>query len=186
MMGGRSAAFWLRAYPRRWRAERALEMLAVIEEQTGPSRRLETRSIVDLVLGGWVTRLRMRPPLRVVAAYRLIDRRPDARYDDWLRDDVDGVLFPWRDALWTPVALLPLVLLVAQVWSDAWVNFVLTAPLLVVGQAIVTSVGRSRRVAHLFPPAPGADVGPFLPYRGLDGTVASTSRAVVRDADARR
>ncbi|ROS31764.1 hypothetical protein [Cellulomonas sp. PhB150] len=186
MKGGRSASVWLRAYPRRWRAVRASEMLTVLEEQAGPTRRLDARTVVDLVLGGWATRVRMRPPLRVVAAYRLFDRRPAARYDAWLRDDVDGLLFPLRDALWTPVALLPLVLLIAQVWSDAWVNFVLTAPVLVVGQAIVTAFGRSRRIAHLFPPPPGPDVGPFLPYRGLDGVVASTDRAVVLDPDARR
>ncbi|RHA37806.1 hypothetical protein D1825_16380 [Cellulomonas rhizosphaerae] len=54
------------------------------------------------------------------------------------------------------------------------------------GQAIVTAVLRSTRIEHLFPPPAGSDVGPFLPYRGLDGTAPSTDRAVVLDPRTRR
>ncbi|HEX7806008.1 MAG TPA: hypothetical protein VF413_07590 [Cellulomonas sp.] len=41
----RSVAFWLRAYPRRWRAVRAAEVTAVLADLAGPPpRRLDARA----------------------------------------------------------------------------------------------------------------------------------------------
>ena len=87
----RSVHRWLRAYPRRWRRERADEVTALLADLAGPdATRLSAGTVVGLVRAGWATRLRTRPPLRHVLAYRLMDRRVPARYRGWVRDDIEA------------------------------------------------------------------------------------------------
>ena len=94
----RSAGFWLHAYPRRWRAARGEEVLGVLADLAAPgTRRLNARSAFDLVRGGWATRLREHPPFGAWLAYRLLDRRLPAHLP-WVRDDLDGPLYPARMA----------------------------------------------------------------------------------------
>ncbi|RYV51474.1 hypothetical protein [Pengzhenrongella frigida] len=93
----RSAALWLRAYPRRWRAARAAEMTEVLADLAEPgASRLGLRDAVDVIRNGWATRWREHPPARPWLAFRLTDRRLPAQYDAWLWDDLTGGLYPFR------------------------------------------------------------------------------------------
>ena len=106
----RSVAFWLRAYPRRWRAVRGAEVTAVLADLAGPdARRLDARAAVGLVRGGWATRWREHPPPRLWWKYRVLRRRLPRPYRAWMRDDVEGFWFPLRMNLALPVMLLPLL-----------------------------------------------------------------------------
>ena len=93
----RSVAFWLRAYPRRWRGVRAAEVTAVLADIAGPdARRLDARAIAGIVRGGWATRWREHPPLHTYLGYRFFELPIPARYRDWARDDIEGSWFPVR------------------------------------------------------------------------------------------
>ena len=53
----RSIRFWMRAYPRRWRAVRGEELLWLVVDLAGAdARRLGAGAAIDLVRGGWATR----------------------------------------------------------------------------------------------------------------------------------
>ena len=108
----RSAVFWLRAYPRRWRVARGEEVLGVLVDLAAPgARRIGPRSAFDLVRGGWATRLRDRPPLGAWLLYRSFDRRIPG-HEAWLRDDIDGALGPARRylfAMWPIIVMLLLI-----------------------------------------------------------------------------
>lgn len=85
----RSAAFWLRAYPPSWRAERAAEVTAVLVDLADDdARRLDARTALGLLRGGIATRWRQTPPPWVYLPYRMFDIRVPARYRDWVRQDV--------------------------------------------------------------------------------------------------
>ena len=87
----RSAAFWLRAYPPAWRAQRADEVTAVLVDLAPDgARRLDARTALDLLRGGLATRWRQTPPLHVYLAYRMFDVRVPAQYRDWVRQDITG------------------------------------------------------------------------------------------------
>lgn len=108
----RSVAFWLRSYPRRWRALRAGEMTAVLADIAGPhAGRLDAAAAWGLLRGGWATRWREHPPLVVYVRYRLFGRRIPEQHREWARDDIDGLWFPVRYAvtgswvLWTVILL---------------------------------------------------------------------------------
>jgi hypothetical protein len=108
----RSVRRWLRAYPRRWRRERADEMTALLADLAQPdATRLGVRTGLGLVRAGWATRARTRPPLRHVLAYRLLDRRVPAPYRAWARDDIEGEGSPVR-VLLSVAAVLAIVLVV--------------------------------------------------------------------------
>jgi hypothetical protein len=93
----RSVAFWLRAYPRRWRAVRAAEVAAVLIDIAGPgARRLDAAAAVGLLRGGWATRRREHPTLGVYLSYRLRERPIQASCREWARDDIEGSWFPVR------------------------------------------------------------------------------------------
>lgn len=105
----RSVAFWLRAYPRRWRELRALELTAVLTDLAAPGvRRLDARSALGLVLAGWATRWREHPPPQLWWRYRVLRRRLPRPYRQWMRDDVEGFWFPLRMNLAVPLMLQPL------------------------------------------------------------------------------
>jgi hypothetical protein len=96
----RSVAFWLRAYPRRWRTVRSAEVTAVLADLAGPdAQRLDARAAAGLVLGGWTTRWRGHPPLHTYLAYRFLDMPIPRQYRYWARDDLAGPLYSVRLAL---------------------------------------------------------------------------------------
>lgn len=110
----RSVRWWLRAYPRRWRAAHGAELFGLVVDLAAPdARRLGWRSALDLVRGGWATRLRERPPLHIWLGYRLFGRRIPAAFRDWAVDDIDGFWFPVRGfvaAVWWQPLLFYVVL----------------------------------------------------------------------------
>ncbi|HEX5332528.1 MAG TPA: hypothetical protein VFW79_07795 [Cellulomonas sp.] len=108
----RSVAFWLRAYPRRWRSVRAAEVTAVLADLAGPdAQRLDARAAAGLVRGGWATRWREHPPLHTYLAYRFFNVAIPARYRDWARDDLAGPLYGARLALARSTFMLPMLAL---------------------------------------------------------------------------
>lgn len=87
----RSAAWWLRAYPPSWRAERADEVTAVLLDLAPDgARRLDARTALGLLRGGLATRWRQTPPPWVYLPYRMFDVRVPARYRDWVRRDISS------------------------------------------------------------------------------------------------
>lgn len=98
----RSARFWLRAYPPRWRRLHGDEALAVLldlapaPDDAGPPRGIGAREAWGLVRAGWALRWREHPPLGRWLLYRLFDARLPARYWWWVADDIHGALYPWR------------------------------------------------------------------------------------------
>ena len=108
----RSVAFWLRAYPRRWRAVRGAEVQALAADLAAPgATRLDARSAAGLVVGGWATRWRTRPPWRVYLLYSGFERRIPPRYRAWAADDLEGRFYGLRLALRGPgAAILAMVL----------------------------------------------------------------------------
>ncbi len=101
----RSARFWLRAYPRRWRDLHGDEALAVLldlapEPDDGAAPRgIGAREAWGLVRAGWALRWREHPPLGRWLLYRSLDLRLPARYWWWVADDIHGALYPWRVTL---------------------------------------------------------------------------------------
>ncbi|HWJ84590.1 MAG TPA: hypothetical protein VNR62_04130, partial [Cellulomonas sp.] len=59
----RSAAFWLRAYPRWWRAERGGEVVAVLADLAPGATRLSWTTAAGIVVHGWAERWRAHPPV---------------------------------------------------------------------------------------------------------------------------
>ncbi|MCG2803084.1 MAG: hypothetical protein L6311_13440 [Cellulomonas sp.] len=102
----RSARFWLRAYPVRWRAVRGDELIGVLRDLAGPeATRLSLRESLGLLRSGWATRWRDGPPLRTRLAYRWLDRPIPPRYREWARDDIDGRWYDTRRMLLAPIAV---------------------------------------------------------------------------------
>ncbi len=101
----RSARFWLRAYPRRWRELHGDEALAVLldlapePDDGGAPRGIGAREAWGLVRAGWALRWREHPPLGRWLLYRSLDLRLPARYWWWVADDIHGALYPWRRAV---------------------------------------------------------------------------------------
>ncbi len=131
----RSARFWLRAYPSRWRERHGEEALAVLldleppgatPDGARPGRGIGAREAWGLVRAGWALRRREHPPLGPWLLYRLFDARLPARYWWWVADDIHGALYPWRRAIGTialvnatQLVLPGLLSLVALFASDA-------------------------------------------------------------------
>lgn len=142
----RSAAFWLRAYPRRWRVARGAEVTAVLTDLApAGATRLDLRSALGLLRGGWATRWRERPPVRVLIGYRWFQTVPPGRYRAWVRDDIEGPLFPARDMAWRMSPLVAIYLLGA-------VNGTYPAAFLIGYLLLLVAIGgfastRSRRTA---------------------------------------
>jgi len=171
----RSARFWLRAYPRRWRAARGEEVLGVLLDLAAPGeRRVGARTALDLVRGGWATRLRGRPPLLPWLGYALLGRRIPTPYRAWAKDDIESpfgavwavlmffllawVMVPWVNIYRDPpfVGLMIAAMTLGQATSARRRRFELSERHLVprpgevvhAGQLVVQAVPR-RRVAAL-------------------------------------
>jgi hypothetical protein len=88
----------LTAYPPEWREQRGAELVDTVLDLLGPgATRVGPRLAVNLVVGGWLTRLREHPPPRAWLAYRIRGRRLPARWRAWVRRDVTGRFFIVRD-----------------------------------------------------------------------------------------
>ena len=98
----RSARFWMRAYPRRWRVARGQELLGVLFDLAAPGATgVGARTAFDLLRGGWATRWREHPPFGAWVAYRVINRTLPRQYRAWAKDDIDGIWFALRQAIST-------------------------------------------------------------------------------------
>ncbi|MEP7762652.1 DUF5313 family protein [Sanguibacter sp. 25GB23B1] len=87
----RSARFWLRAYPRRWRAAFGDDLVGVLSEISAAGTvRVPAREAAAIVQGGWALRLREHPPLLRWLGYRFFERRLPERYQHWVADDILG------------------------------------------------------------------------------------------------
>jgi len=161
----RSVRFWLRAYPRRWRVARADEVVEVLADLAGPeARRVDGRTAIGLLVAGIAARWRMRPPVRVVARYRLRGLRPSAAYDAWLHDDLDGIFYAVRQLAWRAPFLAALVA-ITQMWQGPpWLVGLVAA----VALGLVSDTLGRRRLRRLYFHPPSDELGHFQPYRGLD------------------
>ena len=92
----RRARFWMRAFPARFNAAHADEMLGTLADTAAPNAtRLNWRTRFDLVRAGWWERLRDRPNPRLWLRYQLTGRLPE-RWHAWMFDDLDA---PWKKLL---------------------------------------------------------------------------------------
>ncbi|WP_258724650.1 hypothetical protein [Cellulomonas sp. NS3] len=163
----RSAALWLRAYPRRWRTARASELTEVLRDLAAPgAERVDARTALSLVRSGWATRRRSHPPLGAYLRYRLLDRPLPPRWEGWQRDDVHGRLFPVRFALTRTVGIAVLLGLLSLVERGTGWDLVdpRVTVLYLVGFPIALTLLKA--ITHRRPvPVPERDdLGPFLPY----------------------
>jgi len=149
----RSARLWLRAYPRRWRAARGEELLGVLADLAAPgARRVGPSTAFDLLRGGWLTRLRLHPPLHRWAAYRLLDVQLPAGFRMWAYDDISGSLFGAREKLVVPAFL------VVAMWLGGAVDAPFLAGYLVLAALISAAPAdylRRRSILRHVAPHPG-------------------------------
>jgi len=160
----RSARFWLRAYPPRWRRARADEVLAVLMDLAAPgARRVGIGTALDLLRGGWATRWREHPPLWTWFTYRW-DKRIPRRYRAWAADDIAGWAYPMRRV--ASVYWIYVVLMVQSLMSPGagglrwWIWLVVMVALLGLSMVVVPEKNRDRaRQRHLAAEA-GEPLGP--------------------------
>ena len=92
----RSARFWLRVYPPRWRELHEDEVIGVLEELAPDgARRVGTGAVLDLVRAGLTYRVRGRPDPLSWVLYRFFDL-PIRGFIGWVADDIDGRWFLLR------------------------------------------------------------------------------------------
>lgn len=113
-----------------------------------------------------------RPPLGVVVRYRLLGRRPDTRYDEWLHADLDSRWYPLHGVPGTLAA----VALTYGCWAVGaalgwWspldpVLAVALALVITVAGVVRAAIGRDATRDRLF----GGvwEIGHFQPYRHLE------------------
>jgi hypothetical protein len=103
----------LRAFPRRFRTARDVEITATFREAelAGDEHPYGARALADIVVAGWTERLRTHPPLGQFLKYRLFDGRLDPQWHRWMFDDVRG-WFGARRGAWVsaPLIILAVVL----------------------------------------------------------------------------
>jgi hypothetical protein len=125
MNADRRLALALRAFPKRFRAARADEIMGTVAEvrAAGGGDGVGRRELVDLVLAGWAERWRTRPPMRTMLRYRWFEGRLDQRWHAWMFDDLRG-WYPLRHWLRSLVGMLVLSLtlqwVVDGVIGNAW------------------------------------------------------------------
>ena len=176
----RSARFWLRAYPRRWRAARGEEVLGLLADLAGPGDgRLDARTAVNLVRGGWATRWREHPPLGPWLLYRMFDRRIPREYRGWAHDEIDGFWYPVRTYLsqfWWLLVMAVLLRSGREATTSLVVAFGVAA---VAGMVLWPSYHRHQaRLKHLVlrpgePLVPGVYVNREVPRERVDARSGS-------------
>lgn len=180
----RSAALWLRAYPRRWRDVRAAEVTEVLRDLAAPgAERVDARTALSLVRGGWATRRHDRPPLGTYLRYRLLDRPLPPPWEAWGRDDVDGRLFPVRFALTRTVGVALVLTVMTLVERATGWNLVDPRATTVFLVGFPVGLTLLKAVTHRRPPRPVPerdDLGPFLPYVPLTPEPAREPRRLLR------
>ena len=160
----RSARFWLRAYPRRWRAAFGDDFVGVLAEVSEPrTARVPAREATAIVKGGWALRLREHPPLLRWLGYRFLDLRLPLRYQHWVVDDILGRFYVARTYFTAVVVLAGFsgYLALTRDWDELRGIFASYLVFLVVMSfSFVTPAGRrSRRAAwqrHVSPEVPGS------------------------------
>lgn len=163
----RSAALWLRAYPRRRRTARASEVTEVLRDLAAPgAERVDAGTALGLVRSGWARRWRDHPPLGAYLRHRLLDRPLPPRWEAWGRDDVHGRLFPVRFALTRTVGVAILLGLMSLVERGTGWNLVDRRVTVIYLVAFPIALTLLKAITHRRPaPAPECDdLGPFLPY----------------------
>jgi hypothetical protein len=112
----RRLALALRAFPKRFRASRADEILGTVAEAraAGDGDGVGRRELVDLVLAGWAERRRTRPPTWALFRYHWLDGRLDQRWHAWMFDDLRGwyPLRHWLRTLFSMAAVIVMIVLV--------------------------------------------------------------------------
>ena len=117
----RSVRRWLRAYPLWWREWRGEEMLGVLEELADDgARRVDLRTGLGLVRGGWATRWRHRPPWHRFVLYRLGFVRLPERYRWWAAQDIQGRFFPLRESF---LGVLTVLMFLPFLWGPGRASF---------------------------------------------------------------
>jgi hypothetical protein len=175
---------WMRAYPRRWREARGQELVDVVVDLAGPgARRLDARSVFDLVRGGWATRWREHPLPHTWLLYRTFDRRIPVAYRSWALDDIDGFWYPMRRFLGTAWLVFLIVLIPSQPRGLGEVSvgvFVMVAFMVVSSMFIAPQWYRSQaRLKHVAPkfgevPIEGAPVAGNVPRQRVTARSALT------------
>jgi len=179
----RSARFWLRAYPRRWRAARGEELLGVLADLAAPgAARIDARTALDLVRAGWLTRLRTRPPLHRWLGYRLLDARLPKGFRAWAYDDISGPLYGAR------VQMIMGLIVAVILWRASFDGALVAAYLALLVLVSATPAGYRHRQAILrhVAPRPGEMLfrGQLVVADGPRHRVAARSglRAIVATA----
>ena len=154
-----SARFWLRAYPRHWRAERADEVTAVLLDLAPDgARRLDARTALGLLRGGIATRWRGTPSPRVYLPYRLLGLRVPPEHREWVYRDLTTPGYQRRDLLWRSwVFALPLYAsVVGGRWGDTLTMWaVIGLPVLATVLVVRWAPARRRRLVHHVRPRAG-------------------------------
>jgi hypothetical protein len=168
-----SIEFWMRAYPRRWRQARGQELVDVVVDLAGSgAQRLDPRSAIDLVRGGWATRWREHPLPHTWLLYRMLDRRIPVAYRSWGLDDIDGFWYPMRRFLGVTWPIYAMVLITSPSWGFGEIpvrSFVMAA-IMVVSSMFIRPEGirNEARLKHVAPrfgevPVEGALVAGEVP-----------------------
>lgn len=111
MNGPRRLGWALRAFPRRFRTQRAAEVEATFHEaeRAGDMHPYGIAALFDVVVAGWSERARTRPPLGAYLKYRLLSGRLEPRWHPWMFDDLDG-WFIVRRSIWIATQLVAILM----------------------------------------------------------------------------
>jgi hypothetical protein len=105
----------LRAFPRRFRAEKAEELRSAVADaaDAGDAGAYGLRAMVDVVRAGWAERRRTRPPFGAYLRYRNGGRLAP-RWHPWMLDDLQG-WYPLRRAVVAAASYLTMMTVVLGV-----------------------------------------------------------------------
>ncbi|MEQ1699741.1 MAG: hypothetical protein ABMA25_06505 [Ilumatobacteraceae bacterium] len=141
----------LRAYPRRLRAAKGAEVHGAVADaaDAGDAAFIDARSLVGLIVAGWMVRWRAHPPPLPWVRYLLGRDVMDRRWHGWLLDELDGWSVERRgwaqSSLWL-AWLMGLAVATQQPIPDWTLMFAVGAPLLA---GRVPAMQRRRRVTVL-------------------------------------
>ncbi|HMO12464.1 MAG TPA: hypothetical protein PKB06_13400 [Actinotalea sp.] len=154
----RSARWWLRAYPPRWRGVQGAEVVTLVADLAPPgAARVPLGVGLGLLRAGWGWRWRHRPDPLAWFLYRFCDL-PVTGYDPWVLDDIEGRWYTVRRGylLWLLLSLQGSIVLGPGRGSSPWLTWGIS-----VGVTVVFAVAMARpsrryaRRKHLGRPDPG-------------------------------